>query len=125
MGEKSSEIIDEIETSRNKLGENLSDLESRIREAANWRTHYERHPYVFMGAALGGGLLLSRILLGGRGSNGATVRHDARHQALARERGPAAEILDKVKSALVVYGAAKVKELLREILPGFQETESF
>ena len=43
MDEKSSEIIDEIETSRDRLGENLNDLESRMREAANWRTYFERH----------------------------------------------------------------------------------
>jgi ElaB/YqjD/DUF883 family membrane-anchored ribosome-binding protein len=75
VDEKSSEIIDEIETSREKLGENLHDLESRMREAANWRTYYERHPYLFIGSAVGGGLLLSGILLGNRGSNGGTVRH--------------------------------------------------
>jgi hypothetical protein len=35
VDEKSSEIIDEIETSRHKLGENLHDLESRA--ATVWK----------------------------------------------------------------------------------------
>jgi hypothetical protein len=121
VDEKSSEIIDEIETSRDKLGENLNDLESRMREATNWRTYYERHPYLFIGSAVGGGLLLSGILRGSKSSNGGTVRHEVRHEGLPREKGPASEILDKVKTALVVYGTAKAKEALGEVLPGFRE----
>jgi hypothetical protein len=121
VDEKSSEIIDEIETSRDRLGENLNDLESRMREAANWRTYYERHPYMFIGTAVGGGLLLSGILRGGKGSNGGTVRHEVRHEGIPREKGPASEIIDQVKSALVVYGTAKAKEVLGEVLPGFRE----
>ena len=119
MDEKSSEIIDEIETSRQKLGENLHDLESRVRVATNWRTYYERHPYLFIGSAVGGGILLSGILRGGRGSNGRTIRHEVRHQA--PEKGPGAEILDQVKTALILYGAAKAKDVLGEILPGFRK----
>ena len=121
MDEKSSEIIDDIETSRDRLGENLNDLESRMREATNWRTYFERHPYMFLGTAVGGGLLLSGILRGSKGSNGSTVRHEVRHEALPRERGPGGEILDQVKSALILYGAAKAKDVLGEILPGFRK----
>lgn len=121
MDEKSSEIIDEIETSRERLGENLNDLESRMKEATNWRTYFERHPYMFLGTAVGGGLLLSNILLGSKGSNGGTVHHEVRHEGLHREKGPGAEILDQVKTALVIYGAAKAKDILGEVLPGFRE----
>jgi hypothetical protein len=120
VDEKSSEIIDDIETSRDRLGENLSDLESRMREATDWRTYYERHPLLFIGGAVGGGLLLSNILLGGKNRNG-TVRHEVRHEAYQREKGPASEILDKVKTALVIYGTAKAKEALSGVLPGFRE----
>ena len=121
MDEKSSEIIDEIKTSRYKLGENLNDLESRMREATNWRTYYERHPYVFIGTAVGGGWLLSEILRSGKGSIGGTVRHEVRHEGFPREKGPASEIIDKVKLALVGYGTAKATEVLGQVLPGFRD----
>ena len=122
MDEKSSEIIDEIETNRDRLGENLNDLESRMREATNWRTYFERHPYVFLGTAVGGGLVLSSILGGGKGSsNGGTLRHEVRHEGFQREKGPASEIMDKVKVALIGYGTAKATEVLGEVLPGFRE----
>ena len=121
MDEKSSEIIEEIETSRDKLGENLNDLGSRMREATNWRTYYQRHPYLFIGSAVGGGLLLSGMLRGSRSSNGGTVRHEVRHEGFPRDKGPAGEILDQVKTALILYGAAKAKDVLGEILPGFRK----
>jgi hypothetical protein len=121
VDEKSSEIIDEIETSRDRLGENLNDLESRMREAANWRTYFERHPYMFIGTAVGGGLLLSGILRGSKRSDGGTVRHEVRPAGFQREKSPGAEILDQVKTALMLYGAAKAKDVLGEILPGFRK----
>ena len=121
MDEKSSEIMDEIETSRDRLGENLNDLESRMREATNWRSYYDRHPYLFLGTAIGGGALLAGMLRGNKGSHDGTVRHEVRHEGFPREKGPAGEILDQVKSALVLYGAAKAKDVLGEILPGFRE----
>jgi hypothetical protein len=117
MGEKPSQIIDEIETTRDKLGDNLSDLESKMREVTNWRTYYERHPMMFVGAALGGGFLLSQALVGGNGGNG----HAQRYESSSRSKGAAGEIFDKVKGALVVYGTAKAKEALDNLLPGFRE----
>src|SRR5437588_12676023 len=116
MDEKSNQIIDEIETTRDRLGDNLSDLESKMREVTNWRTYYERHPMMFMGAALGGGFLLSQALIGGNGGNGHTQRYES-----SSSKGAAGEIFDKVKGALVVYGTAKAKEALDNLLPGFRE----
>ncbi len=117
MDEKSSQIIDEIATTRDKLGDNLNDLESRMRQATDWRTYYERHPLMFVGAALGGGFLISKAFSGG--NSGST--HAQRYESSSRTKGPACEIFDKVKGALVVYGAAKAKEALDNLLPGFRE----
>lgn len=62
MTETPNEIMEEIEGYRSHLGEDLTALESRVRDATTWRTYYNRHPYLFVGTALGGGLLLSGIL---------------------------------------------------------------
>ena len=114
MHDKPSKIIGEIETYRGQLDANLSDLESRVSQATNWRTYYDRHPYMFVGAALGGGLLLAGFA--SRGSNG-HMNGDVRR--LDGDRGPASEIIDSVKAALVIYGTAKAKDMLGQILPGF------
>ena len=119
MDEKSSQIIDDIETNRDKLGDNLSVLESRMREATDWRTYYERHPLMFIGAAVGGGFLISKAFSGGNGSDGGNGHE--RYASSNHEKGPAGEILDKVKTALVVYGTAKAKEVLGDLLPGFRD----
>ena len=58
--------------------------------------------------------MLSGILRGSKSSNGGTVRHEVRHEGFPREKGPASEILDRVKTALVIYGIAK-KEALGEV----------
>jgi hypothetical protein len=117
MDEKSSQIIDEIAATRDKLGDNLNDLESRMRQVTDWRTYYERHPLVFVGAALGGGFLISKAF---SGSNGGST-HAPRYESSSRTKGPAGEIFDKVKGALVIYGTAKAKEALDNLLPGFRE----
>jgi len=114
MDEKSNEIIGEIETYRDKLSENLNDLESRVMEATNWRTHFDRHPYLFVGVAVGGGLLLSGLR--SRPTNGS----NGFNRLVDREKGPASGIIDSVKGALVLYGAGKAKELLGRVLPGFR-----
>jgi hypothetical protein len=118
MDEKSSQIINDIESTRDRLGDNLSDLESRMRQATDWRTYYQRHPMMFVGAAIGGGFLVSKILSAGNGGNSHSHRYESSGSG---EKGAAGEIVDKVKTALVVYGTAKAKEVLGNLLPGFNE----
>ena len=69
MTETPNEIMEEIESYRSHLGEDLTTLESRVRDATTWQTYYNRHPYLFVGTALGGGLLLSGILSSKRGGD--------------------------------------------------------
>ena len=121
MRETSAEIIQEIEGYRSHLGENLNALESRVREATTWRTYYNRHPYLFVGTALGGGLLLSGILSNKRSGGDYQGSQRRRYESSAHSRGGLAESFEDIKAALIDYGAAKVKEAIGEILPGFAE----
>ncbi len=66
MDERTSEIVKEIFDERQKLGDNLSELETKMREASDWRTYFNRNPWAAVGAALGGGLLLSKIVIPAR-----------------------------------------------------------
>jgi hypothetical protein len=68
MDEKPDQIIGHIEAQRDQLGRNLNELETRVRETANWRTWFDRNPVMVMGAALGGGLLVGSMLGGKTGS---------------------------------------------------------
>jgi hypothetical protein len=121
MTETPNEIREEIEVYRSHLGEDLTALESRVRDATTWRTYYDRHPYLFVGTALGGGLLLSGILSNRRGGNHFKESQPSRHEAAEHSKGGLAESLDEIKTALIDYGTTKVKEAIGEILPGFAQ----
>ena len=120
MAETARKIVEEIEDDRLKLGRNLADLDSRVRESADWHTHYQTHPFWFLGAALGGGLVLSSILVNGSRRNPAPFRN--REAApVSSNHGAISEIVDNVKVALVSFGIAKAKEVIGGIVPGFEK----
>lgn len=59
MGETTSQIREQVTQARSRLDEDLSALESRVKSTADWRVVFDRHPWAFLGAAFGGGLLIS------------------------------------------------------------------
>jgi hypothetical protein len=81
MDERPDEIINHIEAQRHELGRNLNELETRVRENADWRTWFDRNPMMMMGAALGGGLLLGTAI------GGKTPRLRRRHSGSYRTAG--------------------------------------
>ncbi len=66
MGETPDEIKQEIEQARGRLDQHLNQLEYRVRETADWRTHFHRHPWTVLGVAFTGALLLSLMIFGSR-----------------------------------------------------------
>ena len=61
MDERTSTVVKDIFKERQKLGENLAELEIKVREAANWRTYFNKNPWMMMGLAAGGGFILSAL----------------------------------------------------------------
>jgi len=59
MDPQSEQIIRDIQDKRDRLSENLNELEHKVRSATDWRTYYNRNPWMMVGIALGGGLILS------------------------------------------------------------------
>lgn len=66
MDEGTVAVIKNIQEERQRLGDNLEDLEKRVREVTNWRTYFNRKPWILMGLAAGGGFLLSAFLVPSR-----------------------------------------------------------
>ena len=48
----------EIERTRGRMVRTMTRLRSEVAEAVDWRTHYERRPWLFVAAAFGLGLWL-------------------------------------------------------------------
>lgn len=63
MDAQSEQIIKEIQEKRQRLGENLTELENKVREATDWRTYYYKNPFLMIGVAAGAGLLLASWLI--------------------------------------------------------------
>jgi hypothetical protein len=63
MAETSDEIVEHIESRRDRLGDNINELEAYVREKADLRGHYVKRPWAFLGSAALGGLLLASMIL--------------------------------------------------------------
>lgn len=61
MDARSQQIVKDLEDKRERLGQNLEELETKVRDATNWRTYFNRNPWPILAAALTGGLFLSAL----------------------------------------------------------------
>lgn len=62
MDAQSEQIVRTIQDKRDQLSDNLAALETRMREATNWRTYYNRNPWLMLGAAMVGGILAAAVV---------------------------------------------------------------
>jgi hypothetical protein len=123
MVEKPDQIERHIESARSDLGNNLHELEDKVRQEADWRTHFERNPMTLMGVAFGGGVLLA-AMLGSRNPGGsvASPEYQNARKPLAGVRDrQVADTWDTLKGALIGLAGMKVRNLLNDALPGFSE----
>jgi len=62
MGETPREIEAEIAHARSRLGQDLNELEYRVRAEFDWHRQFERRPWAFIGAAFGIAFLLGWLV---------------------------------------------------------------
>ena len=126
MDRATDRIEQHLHDEREALRSNLEELEDRVRSAVDWRRQFRGNTAGFLGLAFAGGLLIG--LLTARRSEAlpaveysmtpsgrpATLRRDYRRRELSMAwRG--------IESALIGVGAAKLKDTLANLLPGFRE----
>jgi len=58
MGETPDDIKKDIEQARERLGANLNQLETRVKSTLDWRSHFDRNPWAFVGGAFGVAFLI-------------------------------------------------------------------
>lgn len=61
MGETTGQLEDVIEDSREALKSNLEELQTRVKDAADWRYLTRRHPVPMLVAAVVGGMLVAAL----------------------------------------------------------------
>ncbi|MCU1242588.1 MAG: hypothetical protein JWO71_3314 [Candidatus Acidoferrum typicum] len=133
MGETPDQIERHIHEKRNELGENINELQQKVKTAVDWRAQFDQRPLVMVGIAFGGGLLLS-MLIGRRNSDRASSRSSRdrwrresqdydyssrpeRHQPEEKRSTAWANIRD----AVIAVAASKLSGLIEKVVPGFSE----
>ena len=121
MDESPDQIEEHIRSTREELGTHFRELESRLKNATNWRLQFERHTLLFVGAALAGGFLLSGAF---------PVRRHTKFRperaALPRASGTRAfsdgfaksDVWDVVKTSLAAAAGSQISSLLGRALLG-------
>lgn len=61
-GETLEQIEQHIDATRSQLGDNLNELEGKLRSAVDWRVQFDAHPWPLLGMAFGVGLMLSSMI---------------------------------------------------------------
>jgi hypothetical protein len=117
MGATTNQIARHIEKTRDDLGSNIHELERKVRSVTDWKQYFRNSPMTMLGLAFGGGVLLA--------STGGKRRHSSSHSGSQgpshRQRGNVLETWDNIKGALIGVAAARFKEYVGEVVPGFKE----
>lgn len=137
MAERSDEIKERIDAQRGELGENLHELERRVKSSTDWRAQMEKRPWVMLGAAFGTGMLIAGVIgRSGHASSysyrssysdvassgyGSSASRESRFKNFREQRHRAADALDKMTGALVAVGVQKLQDVLKESIPGFRD----
>ena len=64
MDQKPDVIRGQIEEHRQELVENVRELETRVKNIADWRQRFQQNPAMMLGASFAGGLVLSWLTRG-------------------------------------------------------------
>jgi hypothetical protein len=132
MGETTDQIERHISEQRDELGDNIHELQQKVKTAVDWRAQVHERPGTMLAVAFGGGLLLS-LFFGGKSSrkqpspNWSSENYDTRSTDYNRSRRserddyPASSTWDNIRGAALAVAGTKLGAVLEEFLPGFQE----
>jgi hypothetical protein len=126
MGRATDRIEQHLDYQRQALRSNLEELEDRVRSAVDWRRQFRGNTAAFLGLAAGGGLLIGLMTARRTASSAAleyaTTPGDQPAAAYRNHRRRKLALAWRgIESALIGVAAAKLKDALAQMLPGFRE----
>jgi hypothetical protein len=116
MDQTVDEIEADIDRVRARVGSNLRELEDRFEAATDWREHFRAHPWAVLGAASLFGFVIGAALKPEEGDE--EVPRRSLHGPSVRQLTP---MLDNLAEALMAVASTRVKGLIADMIPGFQE----
>jgi hypothetical protein len=125
MGQTTHQIAAHIENTRDDLGSNLQELEQRVKSVTDWKEQFRARPMTMLGLAFGSGVVLATAMgrrrAGHRGSFSESVYGHDRYPGRDHQLRKAMETWDNIKGALIGVAAARVKDFVGDVVPGFRE----
>ena len=128
MDQTADEIKHHIDAERERLGEDLSEIETRVKEATDWKTYYDKNPGLILGAVAGGGLLLALLMR--KANRAPSAVRDFKPSESRNLRQPSStsselhritETADNILGALVGMASSKLASFVADAVPGFRE----
>src|SRR5687767_5801212 len=124
MAQEPIKIKEHIDAERERLGQDIEEIEHRMKDAFDWRSWYESNTAVMLGAAAAGGFLVSVLL--DRGSNGATspdynattgTMQTFTSRTQNSQLSRIGDLLENTFAALIGVGASKFQDYVSEVIP--------
>ncbi|HTC43184.1 MAG TPA: hypothetical protein VK703_16550 [Candidatus Acidoferrales bacterium] len=130
MGERADQIEQQINRTRENLGENFNELEQKVKGAFDWRTQFDERPMTLLAIAFGGGVIASALLpsRSSRRRRYVEQRREYRTSEPAKEtstdnvkRGNSSEGVDALKGALITVAASRLGGMVGDLLSGYRD----
>jgi uncharacterized protein DUF3618 len=125
MGQTTIHQIEaQIDRTREQLGSNLHELSRRVDAATDWQEYYRARPFAFLGAAAIGGAIAAVAVHAFSSRQSSSNWSEGARSAYDRYDAPTRQVSDfwrNVQSAAVGLAAARLKEYIDSLLPGFND----
>ena len=130
MGETPDQIERHIHEKRSELGENIHELQEKVKTTLDWRAQFEERPMLLLGLAFGGGVLAS-VIFGGKKLRRSKPSNRWKRESQRLDYASSARSDDwqdkadstwnNIRTALLAVAGSRIGGLIEEVLPGFQE----
>jgi hypothetical protein len=122
MAERVQQIESEIDRTRAELGSHLRELESRVDAAMDWREHVRARPYLAVGVAVAGGVMLGHLARPGRPKNPVRALESApRQHGSIDARGKAYGVWEDIANAMIAVASTRLMGYIGGLVPGFAD----
>jgi hypothetical protein len=129
-----ADIKAHIKAQGESLKENFEEIQSRVKEALDWKIWYRNNTALALGGAAAGGFLLSVLLRRGGSSESELIDSDVMDIDEEGSLGPASrmrsesksasrlrQVADNTMSAVLGLAADKFQDFMSKAVPGFRE----
>jgi hypothetical protein len=135
MAQETGELKAHIKAEGESLKDNLEEIQTRVKDALDWKVWYRNNTAVALGGLAAGGLLISLLLPkstasvqphygvlddfedGAAEPNGRTYMSPPRSNSSSRVH----QVVDNTVAAVLSVAADKFQDFMSQALPGFRE----